>query len=404
MTVSVRFKESIVTDAEHPITLEGAIRQIAVLAGIHDFAFQDDVEEAFTSLSSWTTDTTDGTAWVVATGELVVTGGGNAVWYEGIHDTEVSPSFLANFDLVTGSGAFVFRAKTGASDCYIAWWDGSNCGFAKVNSSKASTDLIKMPFGISGPARVQVEVRWKLDSVNESRKWLLMALIVDGREVAAFAEDVGGTVYDWSGDGIGFAVTGANSLTVDNLTISELHRSVDYITLDPGQPIASGLAQAIGTTKTRSTIRFDGTMRVWLPGNRSVDWTVPSGRDLQFSDRRVITSTATRIRSIGAFHQEEYSDDDEGQVHMNRFSQSDDPNLASHLEVYDEARRQVRDAKEAQKPMQLALYAQPLLEPYDIVSYDSTSYRVLAMNSQVSARKAGTVYVSTVEGQEYIAI
>lgn len=377
------------------------MRQCCIFAGIHDFEFQDEINEDFADLADWTVDITGGTTWSVATGALVVTGAGAAIWYEGIHNTTVGPSFLASFDLVAGNGAFVFRGKSGANDCYIAWWDAGNCGFARVDNAKASTDLIKMPYGISSPARVQVEVSWKLDSVDDSRKWLLMTLFVDGREFVAYAEDVGMTAYDWSGDGVGFAVTGANVLTVDNLTIQELHRVVSYLTIDPGVPIAGALAQAIGTTKVVYLVRFDGTLRAWIPGNRAVDWTVDANRDKGMMDKRVFSNTLTHVRSIGALHAVEYYADMDGERYMHRFGQSDDPNLMNEEEVYAEARRQVHEAEEARKPIQLMIEGQPLLETHDVINYAFNDYRVMSVQHRMARAKLGTVFTTVINGRIY---
>jgi len=272
---SVRWKEALFHDGSTTITLEDAIRTCASFAGVHDFDFANEIDEDFSDFADWTGDA--GATWNVAGSNLSATGGGGATWYQARHSTEVPPSFVASFDLTSGNGGFVFHGKTDVStqDCYLAWWSGSNCGFARVDAAGSGTNLISMPYGISGPARVQVAVKWRLDSVDEDRKWLLMSLFVDGREFACAADDIGGTAYDWSNDFVGFAVTVANNMVVDNLTIQELSSIVDYLSIDPSEAPAAGMSRAIGTTRLRIVGRYDGTMRVWKPANRSVDWSIP---------------------------------------------------------------------------------------------------------------------------------
>lgn len=333
---------------------------------------------------------------------LTVVGGGSSVWYQGIHDTQSPPGFVASFDLDSGEGAFVFRAKDGASDCYLAFWTASTCGFARVNSSKVSTTLLSLPTGVTGPGRVQVAVDWKLDSADGSRKWLLMALFVDGWEYASFAEDVGDTAYDWTGDGIGFAVTDSNTLIVDDLVISNFSRIVNYVSIDPGESAAQGLARAVGTTRVIYTGRYDGTLRVTRPGDRDSDYTIPLATMLRFMQRDEYRNVLTHVRTIGALHAVDRFDDAEGEVHMHRFAQGDNPNLMSEAEVYDEAGLQLNDAKEQQGSYQLSVPAKVFLERHDRITYDGEDYRSLGVNTTFQMTEDGPEYLTIIEARKYI--
>lgn len=403
MADSVEWDSSITYDGNLALVLEDSIRRCAAFSGIHDQDFGNDIEEAFADLTDWTTDTTDGTTWNVGTGQLVITGGGGGdVWYQGTHSTEVEPSFLASFDLVSGQGGFIFHGKNSANDAYVAYWTPSTCGIGRLSDAKALTKLSELPYGISGPARVQVAVKWRLDSVDDSRKWLLITLFVDGREFVGYADDIGGTASDWTGEEVGFAVNNANTMTVDNLTVSEVSRIVDYTSVDVGEPPAAGMARAIGTTQLDVRCRYDGTLRVRRPGDRGVDWAIPaSGRVLRFLSRSNLTNAVTHVRSIGAIYEADAFDDAEGDVHMHRFVVQDDPNIVSESETYEEAERILSRAKELQGPATMQMNGFPLIEPSDRVTFDGGDYRVVRVHHTMGWQGQGVVWVTMAEVHNY---
>lgn len=399
MADSVAWKAAIFHDGQQALTLEDSIRRCAGYAGLHDYDFADSIDEDFVAIDDWTVDTTDGTTWVVATGALVVTGGGGAVWYQAVENTEVEPSFVASFDMVTGEGGFIIHGKNAANDAYIAYWDAGACGIGTISDAKALTKLTELPYPVAGPAHIQVAVKWRLDSVDDSRKWLLISLYVDGREFACYADDIG--TGDWTGDEVGFAVFDSDTLTVDNFTISEIGRIVDYTSVDCGETPAMGLSRAIGTTRLRYQARYDGTLRVWRPGNRAEDWAIPAERRVvKTMARKARTEAMTHIRMIGATHAVDRFLDTEGDIHLHRFRMQDDPNVVSESETYAEGGRVLNDAKEMQTQARLQIAGQPLVEPSDRVGYDSDDWRVRTLNHIIQGESWGTM----LEVQEYLAV
>jgi len=404
---SVAWKSALLHDGRAAQQLEDVFRKCCAFAGIHDFDFGDKVTENFVSISDWVADTAGGTTWSVATGELVVTGGAGGFWYQAYttqSESAIEPSFVASFDLLSGEGAFMFHGKTGANDAYIAWWDATNCGFAKIDNTKVGTNVVKMPYGIIGPARIQVAVKWRLDSVDDSRKWMLATLYVDGREFAAYAEDIGDTAYDWTGNEMGFAVDGGNTFTVDNLTVSEITRIIDYASVDVGEAPASGLSRALGTTRLKYHARYDGTIRVRRPGNRDVDWVIPATRRVVgFTDRSHRRAIPTHVRTIGVIHSIDRFDDDEGDIHMHRFYVQDDPNVVSLSETFTEAGLFLNEMGEKQTRVRWKMAGNPLTERGDRVTYDSTDYRVLMLHHVYTFQK-GPVFSTQIDAQGYIEV
>ena len=402
-SIAVKFKEAIFTDIKPFQRLTDAIRRCAIFSDVHDFDIETTIDEDFDDLADWTVDTTDGTTWTVAGNELTITGGGNAIWYQGLHDIPIPPSFVASFTVLSGEGAFVFRGKDGDSQCYIAFWTASTCGFARVAGDKTATLLTSMPFGFTPPARVQVEVSWRYDSGDDGRQWLQMTLYVDGLEYVAYADNIDGGAYDWAGDEIGFAVTGANVMEVSAFVVSEFTRLVDYVSIDPGETAAQGLGRAVGTTRIFYAARYDGTIRVTRPGNRDADYVIDEDDVLRFMPRNDYRDVLTHVRVIGAFHQVDRFDDDEGDVHMHRFRQSDNPNLMTEEDAYNEAGYQLHDAEERQGSYQMVLPLKPFIERRDRITYDSVDYRVLSVNHVIQQTEKGPTLTTVLELRKYIA-
>lgn len=403
MASSIQFKEVFLRDNRQAVTLERAVRLTSAFAGIHRFDFENAIDEDFASLDDWITD--PAAAWSAATGRLVATGGGGGLWYQARHSTQVAPSFVASFDRVSGDGALVFYGKDSADDCFVAWWTDSTCGIGRISDAGALTNLVSMPYGISGSSRIQVSVRYNLDSVDENRRWIVVNLFADGECLVGAASDIGETALDWDGNYIGFAVYDGNTMTVDNLTIQDLCRIVEWTMIDPGATAATGQSRAIATTRIKHMMRFDETMRVWRPEDRELDWAIPNSRVIQFDDRSNKTKTLTHVRTQAAIHEVDYISDAEGEVHMHRFTIRNDPNVMTVAGAYAEAYRVIHDSKEGQVVARIVFPPNPLLEPYDRVSYDGTDYRIVSI-SRVLAMQDNTrpAYRSTIDVRGYLTL
>lgn len=403
MTGCIEYKQAFFRDGLWPQTLEDAIRLSASYAGVHKFDFQDTIDEGFADLDDWTADALG--SWLASAGQLTITADAGDLWYQIRHDVEVPLSFVASFDLVSGTGGFLFRGKDGSvpNEGYVAWWSASTCGFDRVDASRNRTTLISVPVGVTPPARIQVHVRYSLDSVDDDRKWMEGALFVDGQCYVGFADDIGGTAYDWDGDYIGFTIKNAEQMVVDNLSVSSLTRAVEWVTIDPGTPPASGMSRAMGTTRLIYQCRHDGTLRVWRPGDRDLDWTVESGRAIRKDERRSVLP-ATHVRVQAAIHEADAFDDEEGEARMHRFILHNDPNLMTEREAYDEGVRVLHDQQERGLTVRFIVPPNFLLEPNDRVSLDGTDYRVISVGTSMTMTGEGPQIAQTVEAQKYIAL
>lgn len=396
--MSIKFSDGCFYDFNRPQSLELAVRRSAAMAGVHRFDFEDLINDPFTDLDDWTVD--DGT-WVISSDRLSGTGNGTAFWRYLTHDTAVPPSFVATFDYVSGDKAgFFAHKKTGARDALMVWWDDAYCGVALVAADGSTSELSVLPRGIAAPAQIEIAVSWRYDRIDKDLKWLTLSLLADGYGRIAMAYEI---TSDWAGDGIGFAAFNNNTFIVDNFRIGQFSRVAEYLSIDPGETPAQGLARAVQSTRISYICRFDGTLRVWSPGNRDSVATITTANEFRLLTRSDRATSPTHVRVIGAMHALDRFDDGEGALHMHQFRQVDNAYLLSDAEVDVEAGKILNDAKEAQHQYQLVLPGLPLIEAHDVVTYNSTEYRVMTTQQQMQGQEnGGNSYTLVLEMRDYI--
>jgi hypothetical protein len=390
---TVEFTNAKFRDGQWPKTLEDAVRLTASYAGAHDFDFQDEASDAFTDISAWTL---TGCSGNVSSNDLLLTGTGSNVWGLARHNAAITPSFVASFDWTEGAGGFFFEGIGTDRRAFLFWIGPSAVGGGYLDASGSPTTLVRIPSTLATPARIQVAVR-----VDEERKWLEAGLFIDGWNYLAFAQDIGETALDWGGHNVGFSVYDTNQFRVDNYTVSELHRAVEWTLIDPGQPPGSGMSRAIGTTRVNYMCRYDNTIRVWRPGDRAVDWTPETGRIGRVDSRRS-TGAPTHARVQAAIHEADNFEDDDGMVRMHRFMLHNDPNIMTEEEAYNEAGLVIHDNKERAEVSRLTLAPNYLIEPNDRVDYDGNSYRIVSVYSTIQMRGNRPVIGQQINAQKYL--
>jgi hypothetical protein len=397
---TIEFHTATFRDSLPPKTLEDSVRLTCAYGGAHDFDFQYDVDEDFSSLASWTVEAGGGAQ--VSDGTLELWGGGGAQMYLVTHDTEVAPSLTATFDWVgESSGGFFYKKASGDLRCFFLGWDSTYFGAGYTNAAGVNTNITRVPHGgVTSPAKLQVQARYSLDSVDDERKWVEGLLYLDGRAVCGFAKDIGSTALDWDGDGVGFLVYGGNICNVDNLKISSLHRQVEWTTIDMGTPAATGMSRAIGTTRIKYMCRYDNTVRVWRPGNKSLDWTPPSA-NVKKTGARLNYIRPTHVRVQAAIHEADSFDGPVGEDLMHRFAVHNDPNIMTEGEAYTEGYRVMHDYKEAAKIQRFVLPPNYLLEPYDRIQVDGVDWRVMQIQYSLVMQGGEPMAQSIIECQRY---
>lgn len=405
--LSVEFKTAYCRDMSWPQSLEDAMRRTMSLAGIHETDFQNAINEDFSGsdpFANWTAGTQDCIPAQVSE-QMKLTGNAASAWGIIYHSQEIAPGLIASFDLVDGNGAFFFKKADGDDRCWMAWWNDTQVGISYNDTAGQEHPLIKMPLVISKPARIQVMGMYSLDSVDDDRKWILISMFVNGFCYVGASYDVGTTTLDWDGNGLGFAVYDSGTeMTVDNFTVSELTRIVPWVSVDVGEPCATGMGRSIQSTRVKVMARYDGTVRVWRPRNRDLDWDLQDRRSTQIQDRSNQMETLTHVRGYGAMYESDYFDDDEGEAHMHRFQVHNDPNVMTEEETYYEAYRVVHDAKEEQELINIICPPMPMVEPFDRIRYNGSDYRVMSIATQVQMAQQGPQMRQIIQCRRYLDI
>lgn len=398
MTVeAVGFQNALCYDGKHPLSLMDTIIISGEFGGIHSFDFASAIEDDFTSSGGdWSV---FGGSWNIS-GTLTGSGAGGSSWYQIRHTKEVKPSFVALFDFVSGRGGFVFKGNSTTQEAYVAYWNESYTGFHKVASDGSVAILSRVPYVITPPARMLIAVKYSLDSFDDDKKILQASLWVDGQCITAMGEDISDSD---PGDQVGFVVYGSDSFTVDNFIVPELHRIVEWLMFDTGQPVASGMSRAIGSTRVMYWSRFDESMRVRRPGDREVDVALDDDLVLRFMGRTNQIGIVTHARTQAAMHEVDYFRNTDADQFMHGFALKNDPNIMSDDEAYTESKLSVKDALESRRVVHIAYPINPLIEPHDRISVLGDDYRVVSLSSAVDARKGDITVRSVLTCKKYIS-
>jgi len=211
-------------------------------------------------------------------------------------------------------------------------------------------------------------------------------------------------VTDWSGDGIGFAAFNAEAFVVEQFRIARFARIAEYLSIDPGETPGQGLARAIQSTRILYMCRFDGTMRVWAPGNRESVAVVTNEHEFRMLTRKD-RKTITHVRVIGAINALDAFNNELGTLYMHQFQQVDNAYLMSDEETAREAALILNDMDESKNQYQFVIAGNPVLEAHDVITHKGVAYRIQSINTTMQGQEnGGAVYTTTILMRDYYAV
>jgi len=415
-----------VTEYSPTLTLEDSIKRCVALAGVtHDFEFDDLINEdlssgdlsAFEYESLWLLHTTayvnTGT-WSVTGGRLRGVGDGSSQQFYIAHcATSVEPSYVVSFEKWSVAGGVTVLGNE-----FVISWDVSSVAISRMDPNTRQVDevLDTREEVIKNGVQVDICVQYQGMNQFDTIDWVSISVYQEGRCVIgasdfiynpAFASLPG--IYKRSGtedydDVIGFATFESYTSEFDNVHVAELHRIREWTSVDPGESVGSGMNRAVGTEPVFYFIRCDGTLVAWIPGDRAVDWAIPTGRGTRNEERQDLM-TPGRIRMVGAHYEaESWNETMMEQAGRHLFDLPSDPNLMTYDEAYDGAVRAHRVMREGDDIEAIEIPANPLLEPQDRVTYDGDDLRVMGIQLTISGVGRGRPPIArmSVETQEYI--
>ena len=389
---NISFKDFYCHDNGPPVDQEAGIKRCLNYAGILDTEFEDLFFLQFASgtYSDFNLEHAEGT-WTIDTAKLQGVGGGSAQWYKIAHCVAAPIGYVAEFDKTGDQGAFLLCQDDDYTG-YMVWWTGTAVGMSELSEGTPTT-LVSVPIAETGAAAVKVMV-WgqryeKIDTVDD----LTVALYFDDKLLLSHTFEYNDTYGEYTG----FAVYESDTITIDNYRIAQLHQVTgNIVSVDAGDAVSAGLSRVIATDMIRTRARYDGTVHVWRNTSTSSDWTVPTGRDLRAEFIRHIF-WPTHIRVVGALHEQDRVEDSN---HGHIFAIAQEPDALTEDAVYSLAGRRHDLMEESARKLVIQTSVQPALEPEDVITYASLTWRISAVSFKATTSDgAASILDSTIEAR-----
>ena len=388
----LHFSDHLNHDALPPAVVEDAFRFYGNFAGIHSFSFDSTIDETFASLDDWAV---GGGYWEVSSGAVYATGTGSgwqALFYSGSAD--IPADFKLSVRKTGDRGGIVFRGDD-TQNYYLLYWTSTSMAFAKVADGSVN-DLSVLPTPYSGEADIELAVREvRYSDSYTGDHFLTMTVLVDGRTVLTAADCLEG---DSPGDILGLAVYDTDTLSSSDSRIPQLTQYVYWCSVDPNETPMGGLRRAIKGRYILYFARWDGTLRVWAPGEQELVATLTDsdlGRRSLVRDYRKL---ATHIRMLGAAMAEGFDDEERYVKYGHRFMEVNYPTLDDEDECYEEGQRMLKRIRAESRRIAFEIDGHVLLEYGDRVRIGDTDYVLDQFSSTLTANRIQR----NISGREYI--
>lgn len=366
MADAIRFKEFLCCNTAKNRTIEENTKALFAYAGIHDWSFDDQLDEtwdAAIATGTWTSTPATG-IWtaVAASGIVRGIGDGGSAWDYLLTVDDMPSEAVVSVYKSGDRGGVVFRA-TDADNHYLFFWDSDSSGFKKCSSGSYAT-LLDVPKAYTGEGDITLSWREMKFKNTADEKWLFMSAWVDGELVCVTEDDISSST---PGRKIGLAVYDTDQIIFDNIRIPELTEVIEWCSLDIGESPAGGLTRMIGRRHIKYYLRYDWTLRMWRPKSASSTWTYQ--RHITGFNRNVdYRNLVSHWRQVGAWEEADRFDTDLLQRGITRFHKDNNPDLMTRESCYNEAGYAIQRLKEIADRIDMGIPTQVLQEPEDVVT------------------------------------
>jgi hypothetical protein len=365
MADGIRFREFLICNTQQNRTIEANAKTLFSYANLHDRSFDDELSDAFASLSASTWNTagaSDYGTWEISSNQLKGTGGGDGDWDHLLSVDDMPAEGVLTIYKNCNRGGIIFRG-TDKDDHYLFFWDADSVGFKKCSSGSYST-LVDVPKVFTSEADITVSWREMKFRRTADEKWLFMSAWVDGELAVTTEDDISNST---PGQKIGLAVYDSDIVYFDNIRIPELTEVIDWCSLDIGEAPGGALSRMIGRRHIKYFLRYDSTVRMWRPKSDTSTWTYQRHiTRFQWNvDRRNLVG---HWRQVGAWEEADRFDTTLLQKGVQRFHKDDNPDLMTKQSCYDEAGYAIQRLKEIADRVSMSVPAQVLQEPEDVVT------------------------------------
>lgn len=366
---TVKFRNIMVNDGNHGVTLERAIRVYANAAGIHDFQFEPIVNDVLGDIDDWTV--INGTWQHSVYGRIEGKSSGGTPWQLLLHDsTEIPREGIIELDVAeAGDAGVVFRADDSDNYYLFFWWDIGTVGFLKYVGGVPTT-LSKISTGILATnAHIIVAFREAGYTAYDEDVELMMSAWIDGRHVLTARDEL--DINDPPGTMVGLAVYASQSTYAqfDNIRVPDLARFAEWMSLDPGENPAGGLSRAMGkSSHIKMFARHDGSLYAWKPRDSSSLLTIVQNDQITLRRERDNRKVVTHVRILGGWEEAEVFRSDLYANYGHRFEEVVNDNLLSAEECYSEGEQYIRKTQEEADQITITGPMLVLLEPEDHIT------------------------------------
>jgi len=379
-------------DDRPALNIEESIQRPLGFSGVHSYEALDWVLEDFSeSTSMVSTVDFEGPegGWAFIGGSLLGVPTDDTQWYKVRYSEEIEIGFTTEFDKTGTEGAFLFMCGDGYAS-YAAWWTDSAVGVSRLMDDDEEV-LTSIPMVYSGSSTVRIAVYPKMYSAIDQIDNIAVGMWFDGEMAFTYMIEFPNEVWrdlDIARKHVGFAVRNT-SATFSNWRIPQLHQVREWTSVDPGEAASASVGRTIGQDNIRVQARYDGSVKIWRNESTSSDWSIPTGRALQIGQKHRHYSPS-HVRLVGALHEADtFRSGNQGHV----FVVGQDPNAIMEAETYDKGERRHKEIEESYDQIEIVCAPNVLLEPGDVVAFNSSYWRVENISLKIVMQGSGPAQV-----------
>lgn len=206
--------------------------------------------------------------------------------------------------------------------------------------------------------KVEISVREIIMRSIGNNVWLVISVYVDGNLYETYCE--------WIKESpeTNYYVGMAGSFSAPH--IPQMCNVVEWNSMDPGDPVMSGLQRAIEGRNIRFNVRFNESISAWIQTDREVSQDFSDEDELEGIQLTLdYKSRITHVRMVGAYKEAEAIRSGRGR---HRFVELKNPYLMTHLECLEQALKSFDRFDQVMETASFAISARPLLEIGDRIT------------------------------------
>lgn len=369
---SPRIRKFTVRENREPFILDDAVKAFAALAELE--------AETPTNYVPPTATTFGGSGSISATEtSLTVTGpvaAGTYVTPVG----EVNINHQVRFD--APSSIWVYQAHLLASSTntyYRIYWVGGLTATVQENTTGSYVDVLVVDLsGLNPDEHILIDMQEVQFNGEKSDYWRQLSVYANGQlRLTHFFNAGDRAISESDVITISLGVTEGASQTFSNILMPKLYNRIDWASVDPDESPLTAMERAIQGIYLKYFVRFNGKLKVVIPGNEDSVVTLSDDPILTSEIAIDQRSIKTGVRSIASYNS--YTTFDPALVakYGTRFAEITNPVLTTPSEAIAEASAILNRFIEQATTEPIVTTFIPFLEPEDHITTHEANARIL---------------------------